>query len=106
MSVYFSERADTILREWLSRDGWFRQSGEAEDGFWEFAVAMLQDTDGAGERLSILEIDKRVRLACSDIHGANGTDDVAIYRLVSQIESVYCFLDAQREVAHHKEYLS
>lgn len=106
MSLYFSERADTILREWLSRDGWFRQSGEAEDGFWRFVVAMLQDTDGAGKRLSILEIDRRVRQACSDIHGADGTDDVSIYRLVSQVESVYRFLDAQRGVAHQKEYLS
>ena len=106
MSTYFSERADALLREWLSRDGWFRQSGEAEDGFWKFAVAMLQDTDEAGERLTIIEIDRRVRQACSDIHGEDGTDDVSIYRLVSQIESVYCFLDAQRGVAHQKEYLS
>ena len=106
MSTYFSERADPLLREWLSRDGCFRQSGEAEDGFWKFAVAMLQDTDGVGERLTIVEIDRRVRQACSDIRGEDGTDDVSIYRLVSQVESVYCFLDAQRGVAHQKEFLS
>ena len=106
MNTYFSDGADALLRKWLSQDGWFRQNGEAEDGFWRFAVAMLQDTDGAGNRLSIVEIDRRVRLACSDIHGADGADEVSIYRLVSQIESVYCFLDAQRGMAHQKEYLS
>ena len=63
-------------------------------------------TDGAENRLTIVEIDRRVRQACSDIRGEDGTDDVSIYRLVSQVESVYCFLDAQRGVAHRKEYLS
>ena len=63
-------------------------------------------TDGAENRLSIVEIDRRVRQACSDIRGEDGTDDVSIYRLVSQVESVYCFLDAQRGVAHQKEFLS
>jgi len=53
-----------------------------------------------------VEIDRRVRQACSDIRGEDGTDEVSIYRLVSQIESVYCFLDAQRGVAHQKEHLS
>ena len=106
MSTYFSESADALLLEWLSQERWFRQSGEAEDGFWRFSVAMLQDVEGAGERLTIVEIDRRVRQACSDIHGAEGTDEMSIYRLVSQIESVYCFLDAQCGVAHRKEYLS
>ena len=106
MSTYFSEKADILLHEWLSQDGWFRQSGEAEDGFWRFAVGMLEDTDGAGKRLSIMEIDRRVRQASSDIHSEEGTDEVSIYRLVSQIESVYCFLDAQRGVVHQKEHLS
>lgn len=106
MSACFLERPDVILHGWLSQDGCFRQSGEAEDGFWRFAVAMLQDTDGAGDRLSIVETDRRVRQACSDVRGSGGTDDVAIYRLANQIESVYCFLDAQRGVAHQKEHLS
>jgi len=46
MSTDFSEMSEALLREWLSWDGWFRQSSEAEGGFWKFAVAMLQDTDG------------------------------------------------------------
>ena len=106
MSTYFSERVDALLLEWLSQEHWFRQSGEAEDSFWRFSVAMLQDVDMASERLSIVEIDRRVRQACSDIHGEGGTDEVSIYRLVSQIESVYCFLDAQRGMAHQKEFLA
>ena len=46
MSTYFSESADALLLEWLSQERWFRQSGEAEDGFWRFAVAMLQAQTG------------------------------------------------------------
>ena len=105
VNAYFSEKADVLLREWLSRNDYFRQSGEAEDGFWRFAVAMIQDSDGAGERLSIVEIDRRVRRAATDVRGVDGSDEVSIYRLVSQIESVYCFLDAQRKVEHRKEFL-
>ncbi len=106
MSISFSDRADALLRVWLSQDDCFMQTGEGEDKFWEFVVAMLQDFDRAGERLTIIEIDRRVRQACQEIRGESGTDEVAIYRLVSQIESVYCFLDAQRGVAHQKEPLS
>ena len=41
MSTYFSKKAELLLREWLTRDGGFRQTGEAEGDFWKFAFAML-----------------------------------------------------------------
>ena len=104
MSDCFLERSDVLRREWLSQDGCFRQCGDAEDSFWRFAIAIIQD--GAGAGLSIVEVDRLVRRASSNSRGAGGTDGVSILGLASQIESVYCFLDAQRGVAHQKEHLS
>ena len=81
MSACFSVRSDVLLHGWLSQDGCFRHCGDAEDSFWRFAIAIIQD--GAGAGLRIVEVDRRVRRASSNSRGAGGTDGVSIFGLAS-----------------------